>query len=125
MYRYDFSTFEVDNLVSFVTAAYKNIKSEKVPTEITLFDKVVDEAVKFLKVLRVNFEVISFTNITKFDSNFKKQKLEKHLNTIYICGISALVLIFALVVYIKCIRTTTKTKKGKYSYESKEYHKLE
>lgn len=70
MYRYDFSTFEVDNLVSFVTAAYKNIKSEKVPTEITLFDQVVDEAVKFLKVLRVYFEVISLTNITNFDSNF-------------------------------------------------------
>ena len=51
MYRYELNNFDVESLVSFATVTFKNIKAEKVPGEITFFDKIVDDVVKLLKVI--------------------------------------------------------------------------
>lgn len=50
MYRYDLGKFDMESIVSFtVKGWYKNVKSEKIPIELSLFDTVTDSIVKYLK----------------------------------------------------------------------------
>lgn len=52
MYRYELGNFEVESLVSFTTNGfYKNVKAERVPRELTWFDRYTDEIVTYLKVI--------------------------------------------------------------------------
>lgn len=50
MYRYQISNFDVESLISFSTKFYTNVKAERVPVELTWFDKTTDTIVKYLKV---------------------------------------------------------------------------
>jgi hypothetical protein len=49
IYRYEIPGFDVEAFVSFATKFYVNVKAERVPAEITWFDKSTDFAVNFLK----------------------------------------------------------------------------
>jgi hypothetical protein len=51
MYRYELGKFDVESIISFTAKGwYKNVRSEKVPRELSWFDNVTDDIVKYLKV---------------------------------------------------------------------------
>lgn len=52
MYRYELGKFDIESLTSFTAKGwYKNVKSEKVPIELSWFDNLTDSIVKKLKVI--------------------------------------------------------------------------
>ena len=51
MYRYEMGKYDVDSIISFASHWYKNVKSERVPRELTWFDQVTDDIVIQLKVI--------------------------------------------------------------------------
>ena len=54
MYRYEISSFDVDSLISFSTKFYVNVRAERIPAELTWFDRATDSAVLFLKRQKVS-----------------------------------------------------------------------
>ncbi len=71
MYRYELGKFDVDSIVSFAKGWYKNVKRENVPRELTWFDNVTDDIVKFLKV-NIKITASLLFSFSKFIKNKMK-----------------------------------------------------
>lgn len=101
MYRYEMGKYDVDSLLSFSSAWYKNIRAEKVPIELSWFDKLTDSIVLYLKQNKITPAQI-FTAVG-----------------------SVVVVVLLLIIVCKCLGKTKANNNPnvRMSLESKEFYK--
>ena len=96
MYRYELGKFDIESLISFSSKGwYKNIKAEKIPREITWFDKTTDYLASYIKVsyfLSLDFKL--FENV-----KFKNIKEQSETNPFGVIGGSVASFLFIFLVF--------------------------